>query len=175
MQALWAFDPYVQCKHGSYKWNCAIYKYSSYIFLVARVRLYNIVEGGLLLWPDIATAGQKYITEMAVLPGLHIFIAEGGLLLRPELLWPDCTVTYICYLVNVWSTQSLVGITNQTRCICSTVVWVGVACKCPPHMHYAYASVLLFIASALLYVYMPTILQLNAMFPPHPSKLRNIN
>ena len=50
-----------------------------------------IVEGGLLLWPDIARAGQKYITEIGNLPGPQIFIAIGGLLLRPELLWPDCT------------------------------------------------------------------------------------
>ena len=52
----------------------------------------NIAEGGLLLWPNIATAGQKYITEIGNWPGPYIFIAEGGLLLRPELLWPDCTV-----------------------------------------------------------------------------------
>ena len=54
-------------------------------------RIY-IVEGGLLLWPDIAMARQKYIAEIENLPGPNFYIALGGLLLRPELLWPDCTV-----------------------------------------------------------------------------------
>ena len=52
-----------------------------------------IVEGGLLLWPDIAMARQKYIAKIANLPGPNIYIALGGLLLRPELLWPDSTVS----------------------------------------------------------------------------------
>ena len=59
----------------------------------------NIVEGGLLLWPNIATAGQKYVTNIGNWPGPHIFIVEGGILLRPELLWPDCTVAKYCLMI----------------------------------------------------------------------------
>ena len=36
-----------------------------------------IVEAGLLLWPVIATARQKCITEIGNWPGPHIFIVEG--------------------------------------------------------------------------------------------------
>ena len=54
-----------------------------------------------MLWPNIATAGQKYIREIGNWLGPYIFIAEGGLLLRPELLWPDCTVFALEKIIGI--------------------------------------------------------------------------